>query len=67
MSHAAIAMKPPKSNHGGARKGAGRKPTGSTKIKVMLSLDPEDVAKLDSLTANRSAWVTEKIRRAKSP
>lgn len=54
---------PNKPTHGGAREGSGRKPQG--RVKVMITLPPELLAKLDRLTTNRSRWVGEKIRRSK--
>lgn len=60
--------KPKKPTHGGARKGAGRKagsgtapPTSTRSIRITDEL----WAKLDRMTGNRSAWVAEKIRKAK--
>lgn len=57
-----------KSTHGGARKGGGRKPDGEKpKVRIMLTIDESDLAKLDRLTGNRSAWVAERIRKAREP
>jgi len=59
---------PPK--RGGARKGAGRKAGSGEGRKVVtrsISLPPELWAKLSRLTGNRSAWVADKIRKAKEP
>jgi hypothetical protein len=54
--------------HGGARKGAGRKPEGEKpKTKIMITLDEELLAKLDRMTTNRSKWIAERIKKAKEP
>ena len=52
---------------GGARKGSGRKPTGRINRKIMLTIHPDLIAKLDRLTGNRSKWVAGKIRNAREP
>lgn len=56
---------------GGKREGAGRPPgsgTGRTVTTSSINLPPELWAKLDALRGDstRSAWIAEKIRRARS-
>lgn len=57
-------------NHGGKRKGAGR-PPGSGKGRTVktgsINLPPDLWTKLDALRGKktRSAWIAEKIRRAR--
>jgi hypothetical protein len=53
----------PTNNHGGARKGAGRPPSGKPrKVKIAISLDPALLAHADA-TGNRSAYIETLIRR----
>ena len=61
-----MSEKPTKSNHGGARKGAGRKPGRKTESSS-ITLTFELWAKLDKLTDNRSAWIAERVKRARTP
>ena len=56
---------------GGKREGAGRPPgsgTGRTVTTSSINLPPDLWAKLDTLRGDstRSAWIAEKIRRARS-
>jgi len=61
-----MSEKPTKSNHGGARKGAGRKP-GRKVVSGSVTMEPALWAKLDKLTDNRSAWIAERVKRARTP
>ena len=62
----------PKTTHGGFRPGSGRK-AGSGKGRTVktgsISLPPALWAKLDAIRErkSRSAWIAEKIERAKCP
>jgi hypothetical protein len=61
-------MKSKKPTRGGARKGAGRKPSTEPKaVTVAISMLPADLEKLDTLKGDggRSAWVVARIRKAK--
>jgi hypothetical protein len=59
------------SNHGGARKGSGRKP-GSGKGRAVqtasISMAPELWVKADALRGekSRSAWIAERVSKAKN-
>ena len=57
-------MKNPKSTHGGARKGTGRKPTGRLRIyeTISIALLPEERAELDRQRGEKS--VSSYIREA---
>ena len=48
---------------GGARKGAGRKPTGKTKKLYNLGLKPDTIHKLETYIprGKRSSWIEETI------
>jgi len=62
--------KKPTPTRGGARKGAGRKPgvgKGRTVTTSSINLPPELWSKLDAIRGKqtRSAWIAEKIKRAR--
>jgi len=54
-------MKP---TRGGKREGAGRKP-GRKVVSRSVTMEPVLWAKLDKLTDNRSAWIAERVKRAR--
>jgi len=58
-----------KASHGGKRIGSGRKPTGRKVASSSINLLPERWEKLDLLRGekSRSAWMDEKIKRARLP
>ena len=56
-------MKP---TRGGKREGAGRKP-GRKVVSGSVTMEPTLWAKLDKLTDNRSAWIAERVKRARIP
>lgn len=58
-------METKKSNRGGARPGAGRKPKGH--VPIMITISPELVARLDRMTNNRSAFIAKLLHDALPP
>jgi len=52
-----------RTKHGGARKGAGRKPTGSTQVVLSIKLDPKILLDLRNQipSGKRSAFVAKAI------
>ena len=57
-------LKQMKPTRGGKREGAGRKP-GRKVVSGSVTMEPALWAKLDKLTDNRSAWIAERVKRAR--
>ena len=52
--------KPP---HGGARKGAGRKATGRTKVNLTVSIEPDAKARIDAKAARDGVSASSLVER----
>ncbi len=47
---------------GGARPGAGRKPTGMRRVGVTVQLTPDEIARIDATGCRRSQFIAEAVR-----
>lgn len=47
---------------GGARPGAGRKPTGMRRVGVTVQLTPDEIARIDVTGCRRSQFIAEAVR-----
>ena len=50
------------SGRGGARPGAGRKPTGMRRVGVTVQLTPDEIARIDATGCRRSQFIAEAVR-----
>ncbi len=50
------------SGRGGARPGAGRKPTGMRRVGVTVQLTPDEIARIDVTGCRRSQFIAEAVR-----
>lgn len=49
-------------HRGGARPGAGRKPTGMRRVGVTVQLTPDEIARIDVTGCRRSQFIAEAVR-----
>lgn len=49
------------SGRGGARPGAGRKPTGMRRVGVTVQLTPDEIARIDATGCRRSQFIAEAV------